>query len=135
MDVSIIGGADGPTSIFLANPVESFFFGGGFTSVFFLLVAVVVGVIVWTLVKSAAQGVKNSASPRVEVRARVVTKRTHVWGDHARTGYYVTFEMEGGERLELQLSGEDYGMLAEGDRGCLTHQGTRFLGFDRMTEV
>ncbi len=30
------------------------------------------------------------------------------------------------------MRGTDYGMLAEGDRGRLTFQGTRFLGFERM---
>ena len=32
---------------------------------------------------------------------------------------------ESGEARELQVSGSDYGQLAEGDRGHLIHQGTR----------
>lgn len=30
------------------------------------------------------------------------------------------------------MSGREYGMLAEGDRGILHFQGTRYLGFDRV---
>ncbi len=29
------------------------------------------------------------------------------------------------------ISGQEYGQLAEGDRGTLHFQGTRYLGFDR----
>ena len=47
------------------------------------------------------------------------------------TTYYATFEVESGDRMELQLSGQDYGLLAEGDRGYLTFQGSRYLGFER----
>ena len=47
------------------------------------------------------------------------------------TTYYVTFQVESGDRMELNLSGQEYGLLAEGDRGKLTFQGTRYLGFER----
>ena len=40
-------------------------------------------------------------------------------------------EVESGDRMELNLSGQEYGLLAEGDRGKLTFQGTRYLGFER----
>ena len=33
--------------------------------------------------------------------------------------------------MELPVTGPEYGMLAEGDRGRLTFQGTRYLGFER----
>jgi len=51
------------------------------------------------------------------------------------TTYYVTFEEPSGERRELQVSGQDFGQLAEGDRGHLMHQGTRFNGFTRQNVV
>ncbi len=44
---------------------------------------------------------------------------------------FVTFELEKGERIELGVKGSEYGMLAEGDRGRLSYQGTRYLGFER----
>ena len=45
--------------------------------------------------------------------------------------YYVTFQVESGDRMELTVSGSDYGMLVEGDIGKLSFQGTRYLGFQR----
>ena len=45
--------------------------------------------------------------------------------------YYVTFQVESGDRMELQMTGSEYGMLAEGDRGRLTFQGTRYVSFER----
>ena len=67
----------------------------------------------------------------------MVAKRTNVSHHHhdthmsTSTSYYVTFQVESGDRLELRMSGRDYGMLAEGDDGKLSFQGTRYLGFER----
>ena len=36
------------------------------------------------------------------------------------------------DRLELCVSGGEYGLLAEGDVGELTFQGTRYLSFERQ---
>lgn len=49
----------------------------------------------------------------------------------ARADYFATFEKTTGERVELTLSGEDYGLIAEGDLGRLTHQGWAFKEFVR----
>lgn len=48
------------------------------------------------------------------------------------TSYFVTFQVESGDRMELHVAGHEYGMLIEGDRGKLTFQGTRYLGFERV---
>lgn len=45
--------------------------------------------------------------------------------------YYVTFQVESGDRMEFAVSGNEYGMLVEGDKGSLTFQGTRYLSFLR----
>jgi Protein of unknown function (DUF2500) len=70
--------------------------------------------------------------------ASVVTKRgqfsSGTENSSSATSYYVTFELRGGERLEFQMLGAQYGQLAEGDRGRLTHQGTRYKGFDRTPQ-
>ena len=55
--------------------------------------------------------------------------------DSSSTFYYTTFEVESGDRMELAVSGQDFGMLAEGDTGRLTFQGTRFKGFERVKET
>ena len=50
---------------------------------------------------------------------------------HTATSYYATFQVESGDRIEFLVSGTEYGMLAEGDSGKLTFQGTRYLNFQR----
>ena len=50
----------------------------------------------------------------------------------ASTSYYATFQVESGDRMELEVSGPEYGQLVEGDRGKLSFQGTRYLGFNRI---
>ena len=41
------------------------------------------------------------------------------------------YSVVGGDRMELRLSGTEYGQLAEGDTGRLSFQDTRYLGFER----
>ncbi len=92
----------------------------------------VFGTIIFTFVRIAKNNKINDALPKVTVSAKAVSKRAHVFGRrHASTCYYVTFELDGGERTELSVFGSVYGMIAEGDEGMLTFQGTRFLGFER----
>lgn len=121
---------------------DSFFSGDGFFSIFFLLFIVafvaILGMILVTFVRELSQRNRNNHSPRLTVEATVVTKRQnisrHHSGDHMSTTsswYYVTFQVESGDRMELQMTGPEYGMLAEGDRGRLTFQGTRYVSFER----
>lgn len=109
---------------------------------FELLFAIVFIVIILTfafvLISNILTWTKNSTSPRLTVPALVRTKRTQVGRTHGAnniahhyTRYFVTFEFESGDRLELMVDGSEYGLLAEGDNGMLSFQGTRYLGFAR----
>ena len=109
---------------------------------FFAVFGMVLIVLVVTLVRGIGEWPKNNNSPRLTVSAKVVSKRTSVSHGHhhganghmhttSSTWYYVTFEVESGDRMELGVSGSEYGMLAEGDSGKLTFQGTRYLSFER----
>ena len=106
-------------------------------SIPFLMFTVVFIVI---LVKIIGQWHNNNQSPRLTVPAVVVAKRGHTTHhhdagnlshSHSSTTYYVTFQFESGDRLELHVPHNQFGYLVEGDRGVLTFQGTRFLGFER----
>lgn len=109
-----------------------FSFGFGlFQLLFILMFGLVFGLIVSTLIKSSKQNHKNNDSPRLTCEATVVTKRTKVWGDHSHTVYYATFQFESGDRLELEIPHNQFGYLVEGDKGKLSFQGTRYLGFER----
>ena len=109
--------------------------------IFFLLFfGVAIYMIVSTLAARARENRRNDASPRLTVPATVVSKRTNVSHHHTgsaagqyhtSTTYYATFQVESGDRMELQLAGNEYGLLVEGDKGKLSFQGTRFLGFER----
>ena len=91
----------------------------------------ITSLIVISIVRQVRRKKINDSMPVESLRARVVAKRTNVWGEHTSTSYYVTFETENGSRTEMQMEGEQYGLLAEGDDGILMHQGTRYLGFQR----
>ncbi len=98
----------------------------------FLVVFVAIAV---AIVKGLMLRARNNASPVETLRAAVVAKRAKVSGGmgdtSSSTSYHVTFELLEGERVELGVSGAEYGLLAEGDRGMLTRQGTRYQGFVR----
>lgn len=114
-----------------------------FSIIFFCILAL----IIYNIVKNISTWNQNNHSERLTVPAKIVAKRTKVsqhqqpnagdaTGAHgftvmSSTSYYVTFELENGERMELSVKGPEYGMLAEGDIGALSYQGTRYLGFER----
>ena len=114
---------------------------GVFELMFSLAFFLVIGVFIFTFVKGISTWNKNNNSPRLTVPATVVCKRSntshhHHGGTgahhhHSSTSYYVTFEVESGDRMELHVSGHEWGMLVEGDFGMLSFQGTRYLGFER----
>lgn len=126
-------------------------FGFGF-SAFDVMFVLMFGVILVLFIVTAVRGIstwnKNNHSPRLTVEATVVSKRqntsvhhhnnagdaTGAHGIHTTTSttYYATFQVASGDRMELHVGGREYGMLAEGDFGELTFQGTRYLGFARQ---
>lgn len=118
-----------------------FGFFGSFEILFFIVFFLVLGVIVVNLARGVAQWNKNNHAPRLTVPVTVVSKRMAVSHHHhgdgvshhhtTSTTYYVTFQVASGDRMELSMSGREYGLLAEGDRGNLSFQGTRYLSFVR----
>lgn len=109
-----------------------------FDVMFYLIFFLILGMFIFMIVKGLSTWNKNNQSPRLTVDATVVAKRTdvthHHHGDdmatHA-TWYYATFQVESGDRMEFSVDGMEYGMLAEGDTGKLSFQGTRYLSFER----
>lgn len=120
--------------------LDSFFLSGGFEILFTIVFLLVLGVFIAVLIRSVTQWNRNNQSPRLTVPAVVAAKRLEVRhtganiqmaGGMASTSYYITFEVKSGDRMELSVSGREYGLLAEGDTGSLTFQGTRYLSFER----
>ncbi len=118
-----------------------------FTLFEFMFPMMVFGMIIFQFVTGIGTWHKNNQSPRLSVSATIVAKRENIThhshanagdlsGAHgfhstSSTSDYVTFQVESGDRIELQVSGREYGMLAEGDTGKLMFQGTRYLSFER----
>lgn len=126
---------------------SDFGFGTGFAVfeiMFTLVFVIVIGVFVVAAVKGFSQWNKNNHSPRLTVPVTIVSKRADVSHHHhhnhngtgmhhttTSTTYYVTFQVESGDRMELQVADHEFGLLVEGDRGMLSFQGTRYQGFER----
>ena len=116
-----------------------FDFGFGMFGIMFTLMFILVfGIFIVTIIRGIGQWNKNNNSPRLTVPASVVSKRMNVshhhhdHHTHHSTSYYVTFQVDSGDRMELHMTGQEYGMLVEGDKGNLMFQGTRYLGFERL---
>jgi hypothetical protein len=114
-------------------------------SIFPIVFILVIGFILFNILKSVVQWHRNNQQPILYVDATIVSKRTHASAlgankhhgnlrQRSNTSYFATFEFEEGERIELTVSGYDYGMLSEGDKGELSYQGTRYNGFTRRKE-
>jgi len=125
--------ADGPGSMFTFVPF-----------IVMLGFVLVLGVIIVASVKGLTQWNKNNKSPVLTVDAKIVAKRMAVSrhmqqqaGDmnsqymSSSTTYYVTFEVESRDRIELVVPDNEYGMLVEDDIGKLSFQGTRYKAFMR----
>lgn len=83
---------------------------------------------------------RNNKQPLLTVDSRIVSKRSEVTHSHqpddnissrTRTSYYLTFEVESGDRMEFLVNGNEFGICAEGDEGRLSFQGTRYYKFER----
>ncbi|MBR4728107.1 MAG: DUF2500 domain-containing protein [Clostridia bacterium] len=118
-----------------------------FEILFFAVFLAIFAAFIVLFVKNVAQWHKNNQSPRLTVDAVVAAKRSdtslsqtpvggditgaHGYSTTSSTTCFVTFQFESGDRMELTVPSSEYAMLAEGDRGRLTFQGTRFLSFER----
>jgi len=111
--------------------------GFGFVSIFITIIFIMVfGTFIFVAIKGISTWSKNNQSPVLTVPAEVVAKRSKTSGgsgdSSASTRYFVTFQVQSGDRLELGVRGSEFGMLAEEDLGMLTFQGTRYKGFERQ---
>ena len=110
------------------------FYGSGFDILWFALLFMIISAIVVYLFQHFTQWQRNRNAPRLIVGADVISKRSDLRFDEsgesmAAGDYFVTFEMESGDRMEFRLPGHDFRRIAEGDFGRLTFQGSRYIAF------
>lgn len=73
-------------------------------------------------------------SPERSAEATVLSKRIEVRAiDRSSSDqrHFATFQFPSGERAEFELTGHQFGLLAEADQGTLTWKGPRYVGFAR----
>jgi hypothetical protein len=118
------------------NPANDFMFTAIPIFVGFIFV-IVIGIFIFKIGKGITEYASNKSKEVVTIPARVISKRPHTWGGtgntSAHTSYFMTFELENGERLEVPVKSNFYGLHVEGDVGMLTHQGTQMISFERET--
>ena len=124
---------------FLTSVMPTIFFVG-----FFLMFFAIFGITIYSIIKGVAAKKRDDAAPVLDVWARVTGKRTDyvrrrstmnaVNYGYGYSEYFATFQVASGDRMELSVSGEEYGLLREEDEGTLRFQGKRFLGFTRSGE-
>ncbi|QQE76245.1 DUF2500 domain-containing protein [Brevibacillus composti] len=106
---------------------------------FLVIAGLILTMILIAIIKGIANWMKNNASPILSVPAKVIAKRTRTSGGSGNssvsTHYYLTFQLENGERQEFHVSGREYGLLIENDTGVLTYQGTRYKKFERKPDM
>lgn len=121
--------------------IESSWMFDFFGTVFPVVFVLIIGIVLLSMGKEIWRWGKNNAEPLLTVSSRITGRRMQVQQSHAepgssaRTLYYVTFEVESGDRMEFKVSGEEYGLCSEGDEGRLSFKGTRYVGFERNNRL
>jgi hypothetical protein len=102
--------------------------------IMFTIVPVIIGLgfvfMIFTFIKN---NTRNTGKPKVAAPATIVAKRQELstQSDSHYTWHYVTFEFETRDRIELSVDSLEYGLMVENDKGMLTFQGDKFIGFER----
>ncbi|GGH22139.1 DUF2500 domain-containing protein [Paenibacillus segetis] len=108
-----------------------------------IFIVVILSIIVISVASSMKRYMSNNRQPELVVHSIIVGKRTEVSHrynvetsvNRSDSKYFLTFEVDSGDRMEFSVSGEEFGQSAEGDDGQLTFQGSRYLGFERQGRI
>lgn len=120
--------------------------------IFLLAVSPILFLSLRNLFWNAARGLRNLMQPVVITPAKVLSRREQkvqnrwqkLWKNYRYLGraleatrfgylYYVTFRLEDGTTKELQVWGDIYAGVQEGDYGVLTFRGEKFKSFRMST--
>ena len=102
-----------------------------------IIMFVIIRAIVGTMTGSSG----GTFGRRQTVDAMIVKKRLNcsrhhhgaeIIENHDRTTYHVTFQIDRGPRVELQVKESQYDLLFDGERGKLTFKGKRFIRFNAI---
>ena len=95
-----------------------------------VLLRVALGIaIVYGIMHFVRKTEEKKQKPEFTLEAKVAAKRVDT---SASPLYYVIFDLEDGQRLELRVSEEVYNLVAREDMGRLTWRGQEFVKFERL---
>lgn len=101
------------------------------------MLAIILLMIVAKLTSKVNIEEREGRKPVYNIQAEVKGKRTLIEADPdnpaiPKTRYFITFHKRDGNRVEMEVPGEDYGLAAEGDEGVLVYsKGDEFIVFKR----
>ncbi|WP_098460762.1 DUF2500 domain-containing protein [Propionicimonas paludicola] len=102
-----------------------------------LIIGLIVLLFVPTILRAATairRASRIANSPERSAEASVLSKRVEVSAierGKPEQRHFATFQFPSGERVEFELTGHQFGLLAEADQGTLTWKGPRYVGFTR----
>jgi hypothetical protein len=107
-----------------------------YTNVFLILLFI--GIILYVFFDGSAKSLRNQGFPLETVLARLSDKRIEVFQNRRlglnkiaqREVYYLTFTKEDGISHEFVVTRQDFYDFEIGTSGKMTHQGTRYDGFE-----
>lgn len=113
-----------------------------FQLIFIIIFISIIVLFIAGVINSLKEWKTNNNSPILTINVVVIAKRGDISHNHyhsessnhhthSSTSYYVTFEVESGDRMEFNMPGSEYGLIMQGDTGKLTFQGTRYIKFER----
>lgn len=112
---------------------------------FSLMFLSILGINLFIQLKGIHEWNKNNDSPKVTVNAKVVAKRSKTTHFHREDNglmfmnlasiYYITFEIQSEDKVEMRVNVTDYRRLYKGDCGKLTFQGTRYISFEKCLNI
>ncbi|MDY7992644.1 MULTISPECIES: DUF2500 family protein [Paenibacillus] len=92
--------------------------------VFWILSALVVGLILSAIIGADITARKNRKQPKIERIGEVVDKRVNWTEGSSSKTFYITCEFENNERKEITVRDDKYGLFVVGDKIKVTSQGT-----------
>lgn len=101
----------------------------------FIAIAVIIVLFIVGIIRSGQKEKARRTGPMMSSPATVIDKRieTTGGGDFSVTEhYYATFEFPSGERRELEVERQLYGLLADGDQGEVSLSSDWCRGFQRQ---
>ena len=101
-----------------------------FEIVFWLIFSVIATSIFLMIGYGIFSTYKETKLPLQEVKVKIIGKTIRRRNEFEH--YYMTFEQKSGERFELEVKSEDYGLYIEGDEGYVIYQGTKMQTFIRQ---